>query len=313
MIHRDIEDRIYEPGYLSLIDTGELKHRTERLYERLKECDICPRKCRKNRTIGQIGKCRSRLLPMISSASAHFGEEPPLVGRRGSGTIFFTNCNLMCIYCQNYDISRQKKGREVDISTLAKIMLHLQEEGCHNINLVSPSHFVPQIVAAIHEAALARLSIPIVYNTGGYDSIETLRELDGIIDIYMPDFKYWKNEFAVRYSGAQGYCDVAKEALREMHRQVGILKTDASGIAYRGVLIRHLVLPNDIAGTRDVIDFIAKEISIDSYVNIMDQYRPCFMAFRREELNRGITGQEYRSAIQIAKTAGLHRGFNEYS
>lgn len=260
---------------------------------------------------GQIGKCRSKFLPIISSASPHFGEEPPLVGRRGSGTIFFTNCNLMCIYCQNYDISRLKKGEEIELGMLAAIMIRLQEHGCHNINLVTPTQFIPQIAAALNMAASNGLNIPIVYNTGGYDSVETLKELEGVIDIYMPDFKYWNDNHAVKYSGAQRYQEIAKQALAEMHRQVGDLKIDDRGIAYRGLLIRHLVLPNNLAGTHDVLTFIAEHISRNSYVNIMDQYRPCFQAFRRPELNRRITPQEYASAVHHAREVGLHRGFDD--
>lgn len=300
---------VFNPGYLGLHRSGELSLRADRLKSRLESCDICPRKCGKNRLAGQIGKCRSAFLPVISSASPHYGEEPPLVGRGGSGTIFFTNCNLACIFCQNYDISRLKHGREIGIEQLAAIMLHLQEMGCHNINLVSPTHFVPQIVSALDVAASRGLSLPIVYNTGGYDSLEILREIDGIIDIYMPDFKYWDDANAVRYSGAQNYRDVVTKAIREMHRQVGDLVTDQRCVAVRGLLIRHLVLPNNLSGTNAVLRFIAEEISKETYVNIMDQYRPCFQAWRRPELNRHITTEEHESALRFARLVGLERGF----
>ncbi|MBM4169410.1 MAG: radical SAM protein [Ignavibacteria bacterium] len=299
----------FRPAYLELQRSGELEKKARRLTARLAKCDTCPRVCGKNRLAGHIGKCRSGFLPVVSSASPHYGEEPPLVGRRGSGTIFFTNCNLACIFCQNYDISRLKQGREIGIEHLAAIMLHLQEIGCHNVNLVSPTHFVPQIVSALDLAASRGLSLPIVYNTGGYDSVETLRELDGIVDIYMPDVKYWDDENAVRYSGAQNYRKVVTEALREMHRQVGDLVTDQQCVAYRGLLIRHLVLPNNLAGTNEVLRFIAEEISKESYVNIMDQYRPCFQAWRRPELNRRITSDEHESALRFARSMGLQRGF----
>jgi len=311
-MHPDHTQRSRElrtPGYLDLHRSGELKIRAERLMARLEKCDICPRACGKNRLAGQIGKCRSRFLPVVSSASPHFGEEPPLVGRRGSGTIFFTNCNLACIFCQNYDISRLKQGREIGIEHLAAIMLHLQEMGCHNINFVSPTHFVPQIVAALDVAASQGLNLPLVYNTGGYDSVEILRELEGIIDIYMPDCKYWDDGHAVRYSGAQNYRDVVTKAIKEMHRQVGDLVTDRRCVAYRGLLIRHLVLPNNLAGTSEVLRFISEEISKESYVNIMDQYRPCFQAWRRPELNRRITSAEHESALKFARSVGLERGF----
>lgn len=263
-----------------------------------------------NRLSGQIGKCRSLKKPIISSVAPHFGEEPPLVGYNGSGTIFFTNCNLFCVYCQNYEISRLKQGREIEDHQLAKIMLHLQELGCHNINLVSPTHYVPQIIASLEIAFKKGLNLPIVYNTGSYDSVDTLKMLDGIVDSYMPDFKYWDDENAFKYSGVKNYREFAQPAFLEMHRQVGDLEIDRHGIAIRGLLIRHLVLPNNIAGTQNVLEFIAKEISQDSYVTIMDQYRPCFQAFRRQELNRRITSREYQSAVQYARELGLHRGFD---
>jgi len=288
----------------------EIEIRRDILFERLKNCEICPWQCRVNRLSGQIGKCRSLGKAIVSSASQHFGEEPPLVGSNGSGTIFFTNCNLFCIYCQNYDISRLQYGKEIEDYQLANMMLHLQELGCHNINLVSPTHFVPQIVSSLKIAIEKGLTIPIVYNTGGYDSVDTLKLLDGIIDIYMPDFKYWDNNKAFKYSGVKDYCEVAKAALSEMYRQVGDLLIDKNGIAVRGLLVRHLVLPNNLKETEKILEFIANNLSRNTYINIMNQYRPCFQAFRRPEINRIITTNEYRYAVDYALKLGLHRGIN---
>jgi len=245
----------------------------------------------------------------ISSAGPHYGEEPELVGWGGSGTIFFTSCNLKCAYCQNYEISQLRLGHPISIEDLAEIMLRLQDRGCHNINFVTPTHFTPQIVKAVAIAADRGLSIPLVYNCGGYESVRTLQFLDGVIDIYMPDIKYSDNRLAKMYSGAPRYWDIVREAIREMHRQVGDLVVDRRGIAQRGLLIRHLVLPNDLAGSRAVLDFVASEISLDSYINLMDQYRPLNRAYRYRELNRRITSGEFWSVVEYARSLGLHRGF----
>lgn len=297
------------PSYLSLLANDELKRRGDELYRRLGRCDICPRKCGSNRLKGEKGKCRIGAELRISSAHPHYGEEPPLVGNHGSGTIFFTNCNLSCIFCQNYDISHLSQGATVSIEDLAHAMLRLQRLGCHNINLVTPTHFTPHIVKALAIAAADGLRLPLVYNCGGYESVEILRLLDGIVDIYMPDFKYWNDNNAVRYSGVRNYRENATAALTEMQRQVGDLKTDEEGIAYRGLLVRHLVLPHNLAGTFDVLRFIANNISKNAYVNIMDQYRPCFQAYRRPELDRRITSEEYKNALRTARELGLSRGF----
>jgi putative pyruvate formate lyase activating enzyme len=246
---------------------------------------------------------------IVSNANPHFGEEPPLVGRQGSGTIFLTNCNLSCVFCQNYEISHLSQGKIVSIEQLAALMLSLQYLGCHNINLVTPTHFTAHIVKALAIAAENGLTLPIVYNCGGYESVDVLIQLDEIVDIYMPDFKYWDDENAFKYSGVRNYREYTKNAFLEMQRQVGDLKMDSSGIAYRGLLIRHLVLPNNIAGTENILHFIADKISKDSYVNIMDQYRPCFQAWRRAEINRRITREEYILALKIAYSIGLRRGF----
>lgn len=300
------------PSYISEISLEELKERRDKLYELLESCRLCPNECGVDRRVSDNGNCRSGYLPIVSSYFPHFGEEPPLVGRFGSGTIFFTNCNLDCKFCQNYDISHYGIGKEVSIEELASMMIYLQNRGCHNINFVTPTHFTPQIVDALIIARERGLEIPLVYNCGGYESIETLKLLDKIIDIYMPDIKYSSNENALKYSGVSNYWDVVRQAIKEMHRQVGDLMISSSGIAKRGLLIRHLVLPNDISGSKKVLDFIANEISKNSYVNIMDQYRPAYLANQFTELNRQINEKEFFEVINYAKQIGLHRGFEEF-
>jgi putative pyruvate formate lyase activating enzyme len=277
------------------------------LYELMRECRLCPRRCGVNRLEGETGFCRTGAKPVISSWGPHFGEERPLVGRYGSGTIFFTYCNLGCIYCQNWTISHLGEGEETTVERLSSIMLMLQSQGCHNINLVTPTHQTPMIVEALLIAKEKGLEIPIVYNCGGYESLETLKLLEGIIDIYMPDIKYMSEEYAKRYSFAPDYPEVVKVAVKEMHRQVGDLRIDEKGIAVKGLLVRHLVLPNNIAGTEEVVRFIAEEISKDTYVNIMDQYRPCYKAYEHPELSRRISRKEYDDAIKSALRAGLRR------
>jgi putative pyruvate formate lyase activating enzyme len=302
------------PSYRALGESGELAERVERAYMLLESCTLCPRRCRINRLKDERGVCRTGLLPVISSYGPHFGEEPPLVGHNGSGTIFVTYCNLACQFCQNYDISQCGKGEEVSCEKLAEMMTCLQEQGCHNINLVTPTHIVPQILAALEIAIQAGLRTPLVYNSGGYDSVETLRLLDGIVDIYMPDAKYGSDEVASALSHAQNYVAVMKAGITEMHRQVGDLVID-KGIAIRGMIIRHLVLPDNLAGSDLVLPWIAQEISPDSYVNIMDQYHPSWHAGSADgvslprSLYRRIGSEEYRFAIQCALRNGLHRGF----
>jgi len=277
------------------------------LEEILLSCDLCPRECHVDRTSGEKGFCNTGDTPFVSSWNPHFGEEHPLVGRYGSGTIFLGNCNLGCIFCQNYTLSHFGEGTELSHDKLADIMLSLQDAGCHNINLVTPTHQVPAIVRALKIASDRGLGIPLVYNCGGYESVETLKILDGIVDIYMPDFKYADAAHAAKYSNAPDYPETARLAIKEMHRQVGDLIVNEMGIAERGLLIRHLVLPEDIAGTAEVVKFIAEEISKNTYVNIMDQYYPCYMAHENPPLNRRITGREYSAAIQHAVKAGLKR------
>lgn len=298
------------PLYLEKLTVKDLRERSEDLIQLLAECRICPNECSVNRKNGEAGiYCHSTDEIKISSYTPHFGEEPPLVGFSGSGTIFFTNCNLSCVFCQNYGISQLGHGTNVSISDLAIIMLSLQERGCHNINLVSPTHFIPQIVSAIVIAVEKGLEIPIVYNCGGYESVETLKLLEDIIDIYMPDIKYSNNETASRLSGINNYWSVVQPAVKEMHRQAGSLHINRRGIAKRGLLIRHLVLPNDLAGSKRIIDFIADEISKDTYINIMDQYYPAYKVNNYKELNRRITNDEYDGVIEYARKMGLKRGF----
>ena len=299
----------YLPGYIELYKTGELKIRIESLNDILKECKLCPRECGVNRLDGEIGVCKGVAELMVSSVSPHFGEEPPLVGFHGSGTIFLTHCNLRCVFCQNYDISHLGRGHITTSSEMANYMLRLQKMGCHNINFVTPTHYVPQIVASLPEAIDSGLKVPLVFNCGGYESLEVIRLLQGIIDIYMPDVKYADGRVAKKYSMSPDYPDVIKKVLLEMYRQVGNLKTNQDGIVERGLLIRHLIIPENLAGTEALMEFIATDISKDSYVNIMAQYRPMYRADEFPELNRKITVQEYQEAIAIAIRAGLHRGF----
>jgi putative pyruvate formate lyase activating enzyme len=298
------------PLYLENLTISELHQRTEALHQLMIECRICPNECLARRTEGETGECHSTDEVFISSVGPHFGEEPPLVGTNGSGTIFFTNCNLSCEFCQNYDISHLGMGEKVSTIELSGAMLQLQQRGCHNINLVTPTHFTPQIVDALILAIEKGLEIPIVYNCGGYESVETLKLLDGIVDIYMPDIKYSIDENALKYSGIQNYWETVKLAVKKMHRQVGDLKISRRGIAQRGLLVRHLVLPNNIAGSKAVIDFIADEISKDTYLNIMDQYRPTYHAYKYPELDRSITNSEYKEAVGYAFFKGLKRGFD---
>ncbi|MCF7876612.1 radical SAM protein [Candidatus Bipolaricaulota bacterium] len=296
-----------EPAYLSL-SRAELEGRVEELRAKLRDCDLCPLKCGVNRLSGEKGRCNSSEELLVSSVAPHHGEERPLVGGYGSGTVFLSNCNLGCVYCQNYELSQLGRGREMTAGEVSEGMLELQFRGCHNVNWVSPTHFVPQLVAALFKAIDGGLEIPVVYNSGGYDSLETLKLLDGIVDIYMPDMKYASNEFGQEYSGVPDYWEVNKRAVKEMYRQVGDLKVDDSGVARQGLLIRHLVLPEGVAGTEKVLRFIGEEVPCNSYVNVMDQYRPCWNASEYEKLDRPITGPEFRRAVDLARELGLDRG-----
>ncbi len=297
------------PSYINLFEKGELNQRVKLLKEFLEECRLCPRGCGVNRLRGEVGVCQAGLELKVSSAFPHFGEEPPLVGYRGSGTVFLTHCNLRCIFCQNYDISHLGNGEPMTSSDLARAMVRLQEMGCHNINFVTPTHYIPQIVASLPEAIEMGLRLPIVYNCSGYESLEVVRLLAGVVDIYMPDAKYMDSKRSKQFSNAPDYPEVLKRILKEMHRQVGDLTVDSKGLAERGLLIRHLVMPNGVASSEAVLRFIAEEISAHSYVNIMDQYRPEYRAHKWPEISRRITQKEYLEAIQWARRCGLYRGF----
>ncbi len=291
-----------------LHQSGILAERVERASEDLSDCTLCPRKCRVNRLEGETGRCGIADQAVIASYSPHFGEEQPLVGSYGSGTIFLSGCSLGCCFCQNYDISHDPSaGHQVDAESLAAIMLDLQSRGCHNINFVTPSHVVPQIMAALIPAYENGLTLPLVYNSSGYDSLSTLVLLDGLIDIYMPDFKFWENGTGLKYADAPDYPEISQQAVWEMHRQVGDLKMDQDGVAQQGLLIRHLLMPGGLEETKAILEFIARNISIDTYVNVMDQYRPCGTADSFAELRSTISHEHYSEALDYAQKIGLKR------
>lgn len=296
----------FQPAYIRLFNSGELKRRAIEAYAHLEKCDGCAWECGADRLSGKRGACLTGKLPKVSSFFPHRGEEFPLSGWNGSGTIFFSNCNMRCQYCQNYDISQSGGGEETTIENLAAMMLELQALGCHNINLVSPSHVIPQILLAVLVAAQAGLHLPLVFNTGGYDSVSMLKLLDGVIDIYMPDMKYSSPQVALHYSKIRNYPEINQAAVKEMYRQVGDLILDENGLALHGLLVRHLVLPNQVAGTDEIIQFLAG-LSKDTFLNIMDQYRPTYNARLFPKLNRRITQAEYRQALELAYRAGLNR------
>lgn len=294
-------------AYLELYHRGKLKERTEAAKSLLQSCQVCPLHCGINRLKNEVGKCRTPRQAIVSSYGSHFGEEAPLVGRHGSGTIFFANCNLRCLFCQNYSVSQLGEGEMVSKEELAYMMLSLQAKGCHNINLVSPTHVVPQILEALKIAVERGLDLPLVYNTGGYDPVETLKLLDGIVDIYMPDMKYSDEKIAQELSGIKNYPQVNKAAVKEMYRQVGDLQINEEGIAQRGLLLRHLVLPHGLAGTEEIVNFVSKEISPNTYINIMAQYRPCYKAHDIPSLAWPISTAELQEAVKLAHQAGLSR------
>lgn len=302
-----MKDRSFVPGYLKLHESGELEKRIESAYALLSKCELCPRRCKTDRLNDKRGICKTGLKAVVSSHTPHFGEESPLVGRNGSGTIFITHCNLLCLFCQNYDISHQGDGIEVSDEQFAAMMIDLQNQGCHNINFVTPTHVVPQILAALPHAVKNGLSVPIVYNSSGYDSVDTLRLLDGVVDIYMPDFKFWDPEKASRFAKAPDYPELAREALVEMHRQVGDLVLDENQIARHGLLVRHLVMPGGLTETKEIMRFLAREISSKTYVNVMAQYRPCGLASQYPPIDRPLSPEEFNKARQLAKKAGLNR------
>ncbi|MFA4915277.1 MAG: hypothetical protein WC560_01220 [Syntrophales bacterium] len=294
-----------EPSYLKLYRRGKLQDRLDRTLEIMRNCRLCPRECMVDRLHGELGHCRTGRKAKVASFHPHFGEETPLVGRFGSGTIFISSCNLLCSFCQNFEISHLGEGKEVDPAALASMMLDLMRSGCHNINFVTPTHVVPQILEGLILAVEHGLNIPLVYNSGGYDRVETLKILDGIFDIYMPDFKFWNDNVAEKYSHAPDYREHTVLAIKEMHRQVGDLVLNESGVAVRGLLVRHLVMPNGVADTGKIMKFLAKEISANTYVNVMSQYHPCGEAASDPMINRRITRKEYAMAIHQANQAGL--------
>jgi putative pyruvate formate lyase activating enzyme len=299
-------DPDFEPAYWRLHHSGELKQRAAELWDMMKSCRLCPRQCGANRLGGQKGFCQSTSQLQIAAFHPHFGEERPLVGRGGSGTIFLSNCSLRCVFCINWQISQGGAGEPESIERFAAMMLHLQEIGCHNINLVTPTHYSAHILRAVDVAAGQGLRLPLVYNTCGWERLEILKKLDGVVDIYLPDFKYSDSAMAAKYSsGAESYPEVTQAALLEMHRQVGVAKPAADGLMYRGLMIRHLVMPNGVAGTKRVVEWIAQNLPKDTYVNIMAQYTPMYKATQYLEIARRITRQEYQEAVDWARAAGL--------
>lgn len=297
-----------QPSYLTLFETGELEQRERLAVRKMKECRLCPHECMADRLNGDKGVCGTGKYAVVNSAMPHHGEESPLSGVNGSGTVFFSHCNMACVFCQNWEISSGGSGRELTSDDLAKVMLALQREGCHNINLVSPSHIIPHFLSALLIAVEKGLKLPIVYNSGGFDSLESLKLLDGIIDIYMPDMKYGKSETALRLSNVKNYVKINQAAVLEMHRQVGDLKLDEGGIAFRGLLIRHLVMPKMLEETEHILTFISENVSKNTYVNVMGQYRPCYKTRQYPEIDRALDIETFLAAKELAKRVGLKRG-----
>jgi putative pyruvate formate lyase activating enzyme len=297
----------FEPGYLELHRTGELRKRAEALRAVMRECRLCPRVCGVNRLEGETGFCRAPGATLVvSAAHPHFGEQRPLVGKGGSGTIFLTHCNLRCVFCQNWEISHLGRGRKTSPDELAGMMLRLQKNGCHNINVVTPTHYSAAILEALHTAAGKGLRLPLVYNTSGWERLEVLEVLDGVVDIYLPDFKYWDGDLSEKYSaGAESYPETTRQAILEMHRQVGVAKPAENGVMQRGLMIRHLVMPNNTAGSVNIVKWIAENLPKDTYVNIMGQYHPAHKAYDYQELSRRVTRSEYAEAAKKAKDMGL--------
>ncbi|MGP8079833.1 MAG: radical SAM protein [Dehalococcoidales bacterium] len=304
---------MFEPSYLALYRSGELKRRAEALEARLAACDICPRKCGVNRLNGETGFCHSGLLPNVDTVCQHLGEEPPISGTKGSGTVFFGNCNMRCVYCQNHQISqnrRREQSKAMEPAVLAEKLLYLQNGlGCHNINFVSPSHFVPQILKTLLLAIPMGLNIPLVYNTSGYDSLETIKAMDGIIDIYLPDLRYAADKLAKQFSQAPHYVENARQAIKEMYRQTGNLQTDENDVAQRGLIVRHLILPEGLAGSEASLTWLVKEVSPEVNVSLMAQYYPAHHATRYPTLARGITETEYLEAVDLLEELGIDNGW----
>ncbi|PLX47759.1 MAG: radical SAM protein [Desulfobulbaceae bacterium] len=294
------------PSYLHLHNSGELKHRAQEARALLACCELCPRRCRVNRTAGELGLCRTGARAVVAGYEPHFGEEAPISGVAGSGTIFFSNCNLGCVFCQNHEISHDGVGIEVDSGQLAAMMISLQKQGCHNINLVTPSHVMPQILLALVAACERGLRIPLVYNSSGYDSLVGLALGRGVVDIYMPDFKFSSPASAKRFCKAADYPQVARAAIAEMFRQVGDLQLDDQGLAVRGLLVRHLVMPGGLAEAEEIFAFLA-DLSPETYVNVMEQYRPCFQAADYPPLDKPLSRQDFLRAVELARQQGLQR------
>ncbi|MBK7229811.1 MAG: radical SAM protein [Ignavibacteriales bacterium] len=302
----------FEPSYIKLLQNSELKIRADKAYDNLSSCTSCPRDCKVNRIENELGICSSGHLPIVSSYTPHFGEEPVLSGTNGAGNIFFGNCNLKCIYCQNFEISQNPKierQKEVTHNRLAEIMIELQNKSCHNIGLVSPTHFSATILKSIYLAAQKGLNIPIIYNTNGYDSVEMLKLYDGVIDIYLPDLKYGNNEYAKKYSLVDNYFEKTKEALKEMFSQVGDELVYNGNVVVRGLIIRHLILPNDLSETEKVFKFVAEELSPKIHISLMSQYYPTNKANKDILIDRAIRNSEYEKAIQLLEKYGLHNGW----
>jgi len=297
------------PSYVTLYRTGELQRRIAALEGLLQPCTLCPRDCRVNRLRGEVGLCKAGNQLRVAAAFPHFGEEPPLSGNGGSGAIFISWCNLLCQFCQSWEVSHQGEGLPVSARELAGIMLDLQTRGCHNVNLVTPTHYAPQLMAALPWAIEQGFRLPLVYNCGGYEPVEVIQLLDGIVDIYLPDIKFFDPSASERYlGGAADYPMVVRTVVKEMHRQVGDLVLDAHGMAQRGLMVRHLVMPGMTSDSEAILRFIADELSPQTYVNIMDQYRPCFQAQQSAEIARRTTSAEHRTVIAMAHWLGLHRG-----
>lgn len=295
--------------YIDLYQSGRLRERVKAAYDRLRRCDLCPRDCGIDRISGKTGFCGAGLKPRIASANVHRGEEPPISGTRGSGTIFFSYCTLRCRFCQNYPISQMGNGEEITTGQLASRMLKLQKQGVHNINFVTPGHYLPQVLAALLQAIPRGFRLPIVWNTSGYEKTDALRLLDGIVDIYLPDMKYADDEQAIRLSSAPGYREYNRAAVKEMLMQVGHLKLDEEGIAERGVIIRHLVLPEGRAGSRETLRWIAENLGTETHIALMNQYFPAYLASETPGIGRGITGEEYREAVDALDELGLENGW----
>jgi len=299
------------PSYISLYKSGELKKRAEILNRLLSSCTLCPRKCKVDRKRGEIGICRSSNKIRIAKAVPHFGEEPPVSGTRGSGTIFFSFCNLRCCFCQNYQISHEALGHDLSEAELAREMLSLQEKGCHNINLVSASHFLPQIINALFLAVKEGLCLPLVYNTNGYESMKTLKLLSGIVDIYLPDAKYSDDKTAEKYACAKDYSKINMLAIKEMFRQTGHLKLDNNGIAVKGLIVRHLVLPKNLSGTKDILQNLKRSIGTDLFISFMSQYKPCHRAKEYKDLSAPLSKQEYLKAVDLLFELGFENGWTQ--